>query len=283
MVVGNIVNLFSNENTIVDYGVIVTNILLLAILYIVGYLLQMYSNRIMIFIGEKITYNIRRQIYDKVENSKITIEKSEGDILSRINNDLMNVTDFITVHASEIFAQLLSIILVIVLIWITDWKLSLIYFISIPIYAICFYYYDANSKKSYEVQQDLMGNQMEIIRDFIEKDGLINFKNQQKNIENDFETINFGIKKEYTSSRYHSGLMSPLATFLTNLRNIIIYICGIYLLMNGEIQLGTLLTIILYGKLLTTPIKKLSSSLTSVQTSYSSIKRVFEIIENNGE
>ena len=112
---------------------------------------------------------------------------------------------------------------------------------------------------------------------------MINFKNQQKNIENDFETINFGIKKEYTSSRYHSGLMSPLATFLTNLRNIIIYICGIYLLMNGEIQLGTLLTIILYGKLLTTPIKKLSSSLTSVQTSYSSIKRVFEIIENNGE
>ena len=283
VVVGNIVNLFSNENTVVDHGVIVTNILLLAILYIVGYLLQMYSNRIMIFIGEKITYNIRRQIYDKVENSKITIEKSEGDILSRINNDLMNVTDFITVHASEIFAQLLSIILVIVLIWITDWKLSLIYFISIPIYAICFYHYDANSKKSYEVQQDLMGNQMEIIRDFIEKDGLINFKNQQKNIENDFETINFGIKKEYTSSRYHSGLMSPLATFLTNLRNIIIYICGIYLLMNGEIQLGTLLTIILYGKLLTTPIKKLSSSLTSVQTSYSSIKRVFEIIENNGE
>ena len=283
VVVGNIVNLFSNENTVVDHGVIVTNILLLAILYIVGYLLQMYSNRIMIFIGEKITYNIRRQIYDNVENSKITIEKSEGNILSRINNDLVNVRDFITIHASEIFAQLLSIALVIVLIWTTDWRLSIIYFISVPIYTICFHYYDANSKKSYEIHQDLLGNLMEFIRNSIENRGLIKSENQEKNIENDFETINFEIKNKYTSSRYHSGLMSPLATLLTNLRNIIVYICGIYLLMNGEIQLGTLLTIILYGKLLTTPIKKLSSSLTSVQTSYSSIKRVFEIIENNGE
>ena len=283
MVAGNIVNLFANENTVVEPGVIFTNILLLAILYIAGYLLQAYSNRIMIFIAEKITYNLRIQMYDKVKNSKIVNEKSEGNILSRINNDLVNVRDFITVHATEIFAQLLSIALVIVLIWTTDWRLSIIYFIAVPIYAICFYYFDANSKKSYEVHQDLLGNLMGFIRDSLENHDLIRSENQQENVESDFKTINFEIKNKYTSSRYHSGLMSPLATFLTNLRNIILYICGIYLLMNGEIQLGTLLTLIIYGKLLSTPIKKLSASLTSVQTSYSSIKRVFEVIENYDE
>ena len=282
-VAGNIVNLFAGGNTVVEPGVIFTNILLLAILYIAGYLLQAYSNRIMIFIAEKITYNLRIQMYDKVKNSKIVNEKSEGNILSRINNDLVNVRDFITVHATEIFAQLLSIALVIVLIWTTDWRLSIIYFIAVPIYAICFYYFDANSKKSYEVHQDLLGNLMGFIRDSLENHDLIRSENQQENVESDFKTINFEIKNKYTSSRYHSGLMSPLATFLTNLRNIILYICGIYLLMNGEIQLGTLLTLIIYGKLLSTPIKKLSASLTSVQTSYSSIKRVFEVIENYDE
>lgn len=282
-VVGNIVNLFTNGNTVVEHEVIFTNILLLAILYIAGYLLQAYSNRIMIFIAEKITYNLRIQMYDKLKNSKIINEKSEGNILSRINNDLVNVRDFIMVHASEIFAQLLSITLVLVLIWTTDWRLSIIYFIAVPIYAICFYHFDANSKKSYEVHQELLGNLMGFKRDCLENHELIRLKNQQENVESDFKTINFEIKNKYTSSRYHSGLMSPLATFLTNLRNIIVYICGIYLLMNGEIQLGTLLTIIIYGKLLTTPIKKLTASLTSVQTSYSSVKRVFEVIENYDE
>ena len=282
-VAGNIVNLFTNGNTDVEHGVIFTNILLLAILYIAGYLLQAYSNRIMIFIAEKITYNLRIQMYDKVKNSKIINEKSEGNILSRINNDLVNVRDFIIVHTSKIFAQLLSIALVLVLIWTTDWRLSIIYFIAVPIYAICFYHFDANSKKSYEDHQEHLGNLMDFIRNSLENHDLIRSENQQENVESDFETINFEIKNKYTSSRYHSGLMQPLATFLTNLRNIIVYICGIYLLINGEIQLGTLLTIIIYGKLLPTPIKKLTASLTSVQTSYSSVKRVFEVIENNEE
>lgn len=278
-VAGNIVNLFTKENNVAEHGVIVTNILLLAILYIAGYLLQLYSTRIMIFIGEKITYKIRMQMYDNVKNSKIINEKSEGNIFSRINNDLVNVRDFISFHTSEIFAQLLSIALVIVLIWTTDWRLSIIYFIAVPIYAICFHYYDANSKKSYESHQNLLGNLMGFINDSLENHGLIRFKNQQEYIEKDFENINIEIKNKYTSSRYHSGLMPPLATFLTNLRNIIVYIFGIYLMMNGEIQLGTLLTIVMYGKLLTTPIKKLSASLTSLETSYSSVKRIFEVIE----
>ena len=280
-VVGNIVNLFTNGNTVVEHEVIFTNILLLAILYIAGYLLQAYSNRIMIFIAEKITYNLRIQMYDKLKNSKIINEKSEGNILSRINNDLVNVRDFIMVHASEIFAQLLSITLVLILIWTTDWRLSIIYFIAVPIYAICFYHFDANSKKSYEDHQELMGNIMGFVGNSLENHDLIRSENQQENVESDFETINFEIKNKYTSSRYHSGLMSPIETFLTNLRIVIVCICAIYLLINGEIQLGTLLTIIIYGKLLPTPIKKLTASLTSVQTSYSSVKRVFEVIENN--
>ena len=281
MVAGNIVNLFANENTVVEPGVIFTNILLLAILYIAGYLLQAFSNRIMIFIAEKITYNLRIQMYDKLENSKIINDKSEGNILGRINNDLMNVRNFITFHISGIFAQLLSITLVLVLIWITDWRLSIIYFIAVPIYAICFYHFDANSKKSYEDHQELMGNIMGFVGNSLENHDLIRSENQQENVESDFETINFEIKNKYTSSRYHSGLMSPIETFLTNLRIVIVCICAIYLLINGEIQLGTLLTIILYGKLLPTPIKRLNTSLTSVQTSYSSVKRVFEVIENN--
>ena len=279
--------LLSNYRFKFIFSFILLTISTLCIVYapkVVGnYLLQAYSNRIMIFIAEKITYNLRIQMYDKLKNSKIINEKSEGNILSRINNDLVNVRDFIMVHASEIFAQLLSITLVLVLIWTTDWRLSIIYFIAVPIYAICFYHFDANSKKSYEVHQELLGNLMGFKRDCLENHELIRLKNQQENVESDFKTINFEIKNKYTSSRYHSGLMSPLATFLTNLRNIIVYICGIYLLMNGEIQLGTLLTIIIYGKLLTTPIKKLTASLTSVQTSYSSVKRVFEVIENYDE
>ena len=73
--------------------------------------------------------------------------------------------------------------------------------------------------------------------------------------------------------------MVPVTTFLTNISKITVYIIGIYLLSVNEIQLGTLLAIIMYGQLLTNPIKKLSSSLASIETSFSSIKRIFAIID----
>ena len=71
----------------------------------------------------------------------------------------------------------------------------------------------------------------------------------------------------------------PITTLLTNISNITVYIMGFYFLVSNEIQLGTLLAVILYGQLLTNPLKKVSASITSLETSFSSIKRIFEIIE----
>lgn len=95
----------------------------------------------------------------------------------------------------------------------------------------------------------------------------------------EFEKINQKVTAYFIKSRNIANAMLPIATFLTNISTITVYIVGIYLLAGNEIQLGTLLAIILYGELLTKPIKKLSSSMTSIETSFSSIKRIFAIID----
>ena len=73
--------------------------------------------------------------------------------------------------------------------------------------------------------------------------------------------------------------MEPITTFLTNVGNITVYIAGVYFLSINEIQLGTLLAVIMYGQLMTKPIKKLSTSMASIETAFSSIKRLFAIID----
>ena len=73
--------------------------------------------------------------------------------------------------------------------------------------------------------------------------------------------------------------MVPVTTFLTNISTITVYMAGIYFLSVNEIQLGTLLAVIMYGQLLNKPIKKLSTSMASIETAFSSIKRIFAIID----
>ena len=94
-----------------------------------------------------------------------------------------------------------------------------------------------------------------------------------------FEKINQTVIDYYAKSRNIAKVMEPITTFLTNISNITVYIAGIYLLAGNEIQLGTLLAVILYGQLLANPIKKLSTSMASIETSFSSIKRIFAIID----
>ena len=101
--------------------------------------------------------------------------------------------------------------------------------------------------------------------------------------EKGFKKINKTVIDYYTKSRNVTNVMEPITTFLTNTSNITVYIAGVYLLSVNEIQLGTLLAIIMYGQLMTKPIKKLSTSIATIETAFSSIKRLFTIIDYQKE
>ena len=272
-VAGNIINLILTNTNYSHDSTIFTSIALLFGLYLVGNLLKLPSNRFMVFIGEEIAYNLRMELFDKLDviDSKFLKQNSKGHIFSRLNNDLMNIREFVTIHISEIFAQFLSIIFVIILILTTDWRLSLIYLITLPIYIVCFYLCDVKSKKPYENHQKQLGRMMS----YFERS--LNSRNHYH--EKGFEKINNIVSDNFIKSRNISNTVVPITTLLTNISNIAVYIIGFYFLVSNEIQLGTLLTIILYGQLLTKPLKKVSASITSLETSFSSIKRIFEIIE----
>lgn len=272
-VAGKTVNLLSSNLNSSNDIAIYTNIALLLILYSVGYLFNLPPKRIMGATGEKVAYDLRMKLFDKLDiiGSDFIQENSKGLILSRLNNDVMNIREFVYFRFSEIYAQILTITFVIVLMLMTDFRLSLIYLAILPVYVICFYICDFKSKTYYEDHQKHLGRMMS----YFER-GL---SNRDSFHEKGFKKINQTVIDYYIKSKNITNVMVPITTFLTNITNITVYISGIYFLSINEIQLGTLLAVIMYVQLLTKPIKKLSTSMASIETSLSSIKRVFAIID----
>ena len=264
--------LSSNVNSSNDLA-IYTNIVLLLILYSVGHLFKIPPKRIMGIIGEKVAYNLRVKLFDKLDvvGSGFIQENSKGLVLSRLNNDVMNIREFVSSRISEIYAQILSIVLVIVLMVTTEFRLSLIYLVMVPIYYFCFYICDVKSKNYYDGHQKHLGRLMS----YFER-GLAN---RDSFHEKGFKKINQTVIYYYTKSRNVTNNMEPITNLLTNVSNITVYIAGVYFLSVNEIQLGTLLVFIMYGQLMTKPIKKLSTSMASIETALSSMKRIFAIID----
>ena len=264
--------LISNLDSSNDIA-IYTNIALLIVLYSVGFLFKLPPKRTMGIIGEKVAYNLRMELFDKIDavGSVFIQENSKGHILSRLNNDLMCIKDFVSSRFPEIYAQILLIAFVLVLILMTDFRLGLVYLGILPIYIICLYVCHVKSKTNFNGHQKHLGRMM----GYFER-GLAN---RDSFHEIGFEKINQTVNTYYIKSRNIAKIMEPITTFLVNISNITVYIAGIYFLTGNEIHLGTLLAVIMYGQLLSNPIKKLSNSMVSIETSFSSFKRIFSIID----
>ena len=272
-IAGKTVNLLSSNVNSVNDIAIYTNLALLLVLYSVGYLFKVPPKRIMGTIGEKVAYNLRMKLFDNLDavGSDFIQENSKGLVLSRLNNDVMNIREFVSSKISAIYAQILTVILVIILMMMTDFRLSLIYLAVLPFYVICFYLCDYKSKAHYDGHQKHLGRLMS----YFER-GL---SNRDSFHEKGFKKINQTVIDYYTKSRNVTNVMEPITTFLTNISKITVYMLGIYFLSVNEIQLGTLLAVIMYGQLLSKPIKKLANSMASIETAFSSIKRIFAIID----
>jgi ATP-binding cassette subfamily B protein len=127
-VAGKTVDLLaSNWNSTNDPAIYISLALLL-VLYSVGYLFKLPPKRIMGATGEKVAYDLRVKLFDKLDavGSDFIQENSKGLVLSRLNNDVMNIREFVSSKFTEIYAQILFIVFVIVLIVMTDFRLSLI-------------------------------------------------------------------------------------------------------------------------------------------------------------
>ena len=153
--------LVSNMNSSNDIA-IYTNIAILLGLYSVGYLFKLPPKRIMGPFGEKVAYNLRAQLFDKLDivGSGFIQENSKGQVFSRLNNDVMNIREFVSSRFSEIYAQILLIIFVLILIFLTDLRLGIIYLVILLVYAVCFYICDIKSKTHYEDHQKQLGRMM---------------------------------------------------------------------------------------------------------------------------
>lgn len=280
-IAGQIVNIFEGGVLGSEFYEILFNLILLIILTVVGYALKAISSRIMIVVAEKITYSLRMKLYDGLLDAQLKNihSNTSGNIMARINNDLMNVRNFIMVYLSEFLAVVITLVLSSVLMITTDWRLGLCYLCLLPIYILCLCFSTIKSRLKYKRHHDAIGKMIGFMGDSISNHILIRVYDSPEYFERNFEKINDEIGEYYKSSRFITGLIPPITQLITNLGNIGVYLYGVYLLINHEIRIGSLLAVVLYIQIATKPFRRTGSILTSIETSFASLDRVLEITE----
>ncbi len=256
-------------------------LLVIAVLYIVGYSLRIPINRIMSKISEKTTANFKYALEEKLSYlSPNTFNHIySGNVMARLNNDVANIKSFVNKSIVLFVGDVLIIIFVIIAAIILNPLLSLFFIGSIPVYFVIMYLSYRKSGDAYKVHQDDLGNQMGLIGNHLINRVPIHSYDAKEYSKKKFVKSNDIQRDSFAESRFYTYIPVPFVYLLTYAVQIGLYFFAGYLAYDGVITLGVLSTFAFYVQFFKRPLMSLSSVFTSILIGLSSFSRVLEVLE----
>ncbi|WP_286008869.1 ABC transporter ATP-binding protein [Methanobrevibacter woesei] len=282
---GNIIDLLStyvsNGYGFLDMNNFISLILMIAGLYIFGNVATIISNKIMIDVSRDVTFKLRRNIVKKL--NKVPINYLDvtptGDIMARLTNDLLTVESLLESDLISVIVQLIIIILVFIMMLIVNPLLTVVYIVILPVAFLITKYITTKTKKQFKQQQSSVGELNGFMGDNFNNHTLIKTYNMEDESINTFNTINQKFHKSYVKAKFISGFILPISLIINNVGYIALSVFGAYLIIQGSLSIGGFLAFLLYGQMLNSPLSSIASSMNQVQSGFSSVERVFEILD----
>ncbi len=265
----------------IDLAEIVKIGILLIILYGVSALLSFLQGYIMTDVVQRSTKRMRTDIYAKINRLPLSYYDSHtfGDTLSRVTNDV----DTIGLSFNQATVMLISgvtlVLGALVMMFITAWQLALVALICIPIGSGLMSLILKFSQKYFTSQQQQIGDINGIVEESYSGHNVVTAFNAKQKMQDKFQNTNNKLFKSQYKSQFVSGIMMPIMQFVGNLGYVVVCIVGGVLYLNGHIQIGAIISFIIYIKLFTQPLATIAQSVSSMQSVAAASGRVFEFLE----
>ncbi len=232
-------------------------------------------------LSQRIVFKLRRDVNLKL--SKLPLKyfdsSSKGDVLSRIINDMDNISRSLQNSITQLISALVTIVGVMIMMFITDFTLALITVLALPICTFIAAFVTKRSQKYYSRQWEQTGEINGHIEEMYTAHKLIKVFNRQQQSIDEFEDINNDLRRSTQRALTMSGVIMPLNDAVNNIVFVLICVIGGVLSISGKIQVGDITAFLVYSKLFTYPIQTISATINQLQSALASFERVFNLLE----
>jgi ATP-binding cassette subfamily B protein len=248
----------------------------------------------------KVIRNLRENINAKLSRLPLKYfdSNAKGDILSRIINDVDNISNTLQHNLVSILTSVITIVGVFVMMVVTNWFLTAVILIIVPVAAAIALRIMKVSKKLFRIQWDRMGELNGHIEEMYAGHKIVRLFGQEQLAVDEFNDINDELTTVSRKAQFIAGTIAPFINLVDNIGYILIAIIGGYLIVNNGVfsiggtvlydmgesfTIGGILTFITYSKLFTSPISQLAQIVNNIQSCLASSERVFSILDEDEE
>lgn len=259
----------------------INTLLLIGIIYFTGVMASYIYSRILISIAAKTLYNIRCDLFSKMEKLPIKYfdTHTHGELMSLYTNDVDAIREMMTESFPSFILSIISIVGIFSMMVYYSWQLTCIVMI-----AILFMFFLARNitKKSglyFIKQQNELGKVNGFVEEMIEGQKVVKvFCHENKTID-DFSIINNDLYDISSKANGYANILMPTMVNLSNINYAIISIFGSIFILLNILTLGTLVAFLQYTRMFVHPISDISQQFNSVLTALAGAERIFRVMD----
>ena len=274
-----------NNEPKINFVYIEQILLIIVGLYVVSSLLTFIASRTMAYISQKVTYNLRKEMDEKLDRLPLKFfdKHTHGEILSRVTNDIDNISTMLQQSLVQILQSIFTIVGIFIMMLTISFSMTGVAILVLPISMIFIVSVVKASQKYFVAQQKVLGQINGHVEEIYSGDLIVKSFNMQQAEINKFDKINDELYKHSWKSQFLSGLMMPIINVINNLGYIGICILGADLAIQGKMSIGDIQAFLQYTNQFTQPIAQAAQMMNLIQGTIASAERVFEILEEEEE
>ncbi|CAB4665467.1 MAG: ATP-binding cassette domain-containing protein [Actinobacteria bacterium] len=264
----------------------VSKILLLAIaLYAFSSLFMWLQGYLMAGVTQRSVLRLRRLAEEKIGRLPLSYfdTQSRGDLLSRVTNDIDNISNSLQQGLSQILNSLLTIISVLaMMVWISP-ELALVSIIAIPLSMFFSIKIAKKSQKQFIAQWDWTGKLNGHVEEMHTGHALVKVFGRREQAIADFSHLNEKLNQSSFKAQFMSGIIQPTTALISNLIYVGIAVLGGYRVATGGMSLGDVQAFIQYSRQFGMPLAQIAGLMNTVQSGVASAERLFEMLDAQEE
>jgi ATP-binding cassette subfamily B protein len=283
--IGKAVDSMSRGVGYVDFISLKSVIYALVLIYVLDYAINAAQGFIMAGVSQRIVRSLRTGLFEKLQRLPVAFfdTRAHGDIMSRLTNDIDNVSTTISQSTTHLMSSSIMIIGAFVMMLYLSPLLTLASVITIPLVFILTRTIAKKTKVLFKEQQVALGKLNGHIEENISGIHVVKAFNHEEAVIREFEEINSKLRTIGIKAQIWTGFIMPLMNVANNIGFAAVAGVGGILAVRGLVTVGVIATFLSYSRQFARPLNEVASIFNTLQSAIAGAERVFEILDEMEE
>ncbi|QDY76634.1 ABC transporter ATP-binding protein [Streptomyces qinzhouensis] len=265
----------------IDFTAVGQVLLIALVLFLLSGLLALVASRCSIKVINRAMSRMREDVQAKLERLPLSYfdRAKRGEVLSRVTNDIDNVSQTLQQTMGQLINSLLTIVGVLAMMFWISPLLALVALVTVPLSVVVAARIGKRSQPHFVQQWKSTGKLNAHVEEMYSGHALVKVFGRQEESAREFAEQNDALYEAGFRAQFHSGVMQPVMFFLSNLNYVLVAVVGGLRVASGSLSIGDVQAFIQYSRQFSMPLSQVASMANLVQSGVASAERVFELLD----